>query len=254
MSSPVRKLPPRPIINQRSASLHYQEPSSSGSSSPTSLNGPPHPASEGHNPETHTLRSSASLPNYASLAVKFAPLPTIEPRKRKSNVQLGVAARSRMIQQRRASNTARSRSHPPPAPLWTDLDEEAVGDGVRREVDDDDPFEVFGTWMVGKGKHLWRRVAQKKSGEKGADETSAGEKEVDQKSSEVADAARRTLQPERAESIVNERQPTVLLAADSEGRVWEEGVGESVRLQLLQIGPDTQVNVALASSPKTISV
>ncbi|EMD31714.1 hypothetical protein CERSUDRAFT_100179 [Gelatoporia subvermispora B] len=45
--------------------------------------------------------SACTLPERGNGSVRFAPLPAIEPRRRKSSVQLGVAARSRMLRQRR---------------------------------------------------------------------------------------------------------------------------------------------------------
>ena len=43
--------------------------------------------------------------------------------------------------------------------MWTDLDEEAVNG--EEGADPEDPFEVFGRFLVGKSKNLWRRVSHK---------------------------------------------------------------------------------------------
>src|SRR5258707_15765997 len=94
MSHAIRPLPPIPTV-QRS-SLDAADPSSSGSSTPASSDDFQPPLPE------HTLRCAVSLPIIPpTMTVKFAPLPEISPRKRKSNFPLGVAARSQMLQQRR---------------------------------------------------------------------------------------------------------------------------------------------------------
>ncbi|KZV71604.1 hypothetical protein PENSPDRAFT_650468 [Peniophora sp. CONT] len=106
--------------------------------------------------EMHTMRSVSSLPTRppspATLQnIKFAPLPHVEPRRRKSNIRLGVAARSRMIAARRGQLP----------PDWDDAEpapgEEPTPQGPLVE----DPFEVFGRYVLVKSKNLWRRVSPK---------------------------------------------------------------------------------------------
>jgi hypothetical protein len=82
--------------------------------------------------------------------VQFAPLPEIEPRDRKSNHPLGVAARSRMIQQKR-----NSRVH---AHEWSDTDGRPM---VCIPVEEDDVLDPFVRFIADKGKSLWKRVVSK---------------------------------------------------------------------------------------------
>jgi len=93
-------------------------------------------------------------PSYASLAcpsspsITFAPLPAIDGRKRKKSIPLGVAARSRLLQQRRAKIED---GDLPPRHLWRDSDAD----------DEVDPVAAFGHFVKGASKGLWRRVSLK---------------------------------------------------------------------------------------------
>jgi hypothetical protein len=80
--------------------------------------------------------------------VQFAPLPEIQPRDRKSNHPLGVAARSRMIQQKR-----NSRAHE-----WSDTDGRPM---VCIPVEEDDVLDPFVRFIADKSKSLWKRVVSK---------------------------------------------------------------------------------------------
>ncbi len=154
MSRAVRPLPPipQPPLAQRS-SLDAADPSSSGSSTPALSDDCQPPLEE------HTLRYAVSLPIIPSTtSVKFAPLPEIGPRKRKSNYPLGVAARSQMLQQRRENSRMQGIYRQPP--LWSDIDERPMTH-VQEEVEEEDPLEVLGRLIADKSKSLWRRVSSK---------------------------------------------------------------------------------------------
>lgn len=146
MTRAIRPLPPipqTPIINR--SSLDTAEPSSSGSSTPAL-------SDECQSPlEEHALRHTVSLPIIPlTTSVKFAPLPEIGPRKRRSNHPIGIAARSQMLQQRKENAGTQGIYRKPP--LWSDLEE---------EVEEKDPLEVLGRLIAGKSKSFWRRVASK---------------------------------------------------------------------------------------------
>lgn len=146
MTRAIRPLPPIPQtpLTHRS-SLDTTDPSSSGSSTPA-LSDECQPSLE-----EHALRHTVSLPTIPSTtSVKFAPLPEIGPRKRRSNHPVGIAARSQMLQQRNAGTQGIYRK----PPLWSDLE-------APEEVEEKDPLEVIGRLIADKSKSFWRRVASK---------------------------------------------------------------------------------------------
>ncbi|KAN0133666.1 hypothetical protein V8E53_008390, partial [Lactarius tabidus] len=103
--------------------------------------------------EEHALRHTVSLPIIPSTtSVKFAPLPEIGPRKRRSNHPVGIAARSQMLQQRKENVGTQGIYQKPP--LWSDLE-------APEEVEEKDPLEVLGRLIADKSKSFWRRVASK---------------------------------------------------------------------------------------------
>ncbi|KAI0256576.1 hypothetical protein BJV78DRAFT_290842 [Lactifluus subvellereus] len=141
MSRATRPLPPLPQPNAftQSPSLDVAESSSSGFSTP-------------------------SLPDdcqtSATVSVKFAPLPKIGPRERKaSNHPLGIAARSRILQQRR--DAAQMQYYRQPG-IYSDLEDRSEG-FIPREVEEEDPLEVLGRLIADKSKSLWRRATSKAS-------------------------------------------------------------------------------------------
>ncbi|THH20889.1 hypothetical protein EW146_g570 [Bondarzewia mesenterica] len=214
MTTRDQLITPKPIIVQRSISLNVvPKGKSCPSPSPTSSDG--HPANDSSS-EVHAFKSTASLPNCSassSPSITFAPLPKLAPRKRKSTIPLGVAARSRMIQQRRMMTGGQGR----PTPIWTDLDEEAVN-GPVNEVDVEDPLEVFGKYMVEKSKHLWRRVSHKGSVDKDQTTTSEGRRRNPHERHVVRESTEKEELGEEVEG--------------KEGRVWEEEIGEDLRMRI----------------------
>jgi hypothetical protein len=141
---------------QRSLSLDVREASlvPSSCSTPSSFDGcQPHS-------EEYPFQPSTSLPNIpttATVNVKFAPLPKIEPRDVKSIRPLGVAARSRMLQQRREMRMQSGQRHPG---TWSELDDRHM-DFVPDELQEEDSLEVLGRYICAKSKSLWRRVSSK---------------------------------------------------------------------------------------------
>ena len=162
MAKPVQPDPPtpptcQPPSGQRSLSLDVGEASltlstSSTPSIPSSSDGCQPPSEE------HSIQSSISSPNSpATVNVKFAPLPKIGPRDVRSNRPLGVAARSRMLQQKRDPRMQGAQRQ---SRTWSDCDDghdHLIPDEAREE----DPLEVFGRFIGAKSKSLWRRVSSK---------------------------------------------------------------------------------------------
>jgi hypothetical protein len=159
----IRSIPPvsNPSASQRFVSLDAAESSSSGFSTP--------PSDDGH-----------SLP---AVSVKFAPLPKIGPRERKSSTHpLGVAARPHILQQRR--DAVRMQGHPRPI-VWSEVDVPTER-FVPIEVQEEDPLEVLGRLIADKSKSLWRRATSKtntsksakvKDGTRGIDSENAAQEE-----------------------------------------------------------------------------
>ncbi|KAI0312388.1 hypothetical protein OF83DRAFT_661493 [Amylostereum chailletii] len=237
MSAPTPAHPPKPIIIQRSLSYSMADPSSSSRSSSLSSSDVATNSVHETNYKTRTVRSTCSLPTRPPSPlpnIKFAPLPTIEPRKRKSNVQLGVAARSRMIQQRRAAREENQNT-----PTWTQSDMEEPAVHEEPGPMDEDPFEVFGKYVIGKGRHLWRRVSHK---EHSSPVVVVGKVDVVQElNSEKPQCT--PLVPLQHSSVRHSRQgldhdSLRSGSADhhlSEGGVWEDEIGEEMRRHLQKL-------------------
>ena len=110
-----------------------------------------------HPSEEPSLQSSASLPMVSpAVNVQFAPLPEINPRDRRSNRPLGMAARSQMLQQRRKIQMQNGQRHPH---VWSDHDDRPTVCIVDEE--EEDPLETFVRFIADKSKSLWKRVTSK---------------------------------------------------------------------------------------------
>ncbi|VDB82883.1 unnamed protein product [Peniophora sp. CBMAI 1063] len=183
--------------------------------------------------EIHTMRSSSSLPTRppspaALQNIKFAPLPHIEPRRRKSNVKLGVAARSRMIAARRGQLP----------PDWNDAESSPTDEPHHQGPLVEDPFEVFGRYVLVKSKNLWRRVSPKPPTPAAV---VVGEVQCD--TEHTADTPD-TTDPEKAEGATAVQLEAV--HADERGRshdgedaggVWEEEInGEQLQQHVSRVG------------------
>jgi len=122
--------------------------------------------------------TSSSLPQLPSLNVRFAPLPQIPVRKRRSTTPLGIAARSQLMRRRRAGvydaeETPAQVHHP----MWTPEELEmharrraveaakaiAAEDSVQEDSHDDpeDAFVALGKIVKGASKNWWRKVKNK---------------------------------------------------------------------------------------------
>ncbi|EPS98965.1 hypothetical protein FOMPIDRAFT_1081539, partial [Fomitopsis schrenkii] len=160
-----------PVLSLRTessrSSLSASAESSLSASTSTSLD----------TPTRSSILRTASTGSIGDKNISFAPLPHIEPRRRKSNVALGVAARSRMLAIRRQlreqgidPNLASQlplhfpSDGSPPIPIWEhDPDAE-----LRDEPDDDlgtDPaeeaFAAIGKFVKGATRTLFRRKSTK---------------------------------------------------------------------------------------------
>ena len=174
-----------------------------------------------------TTTSDSSLP---TLNVKFAPLPQLLPRKRRSSVPLGMAGRGQLVPRRSGYKAF---------PMWTDegpeeyrLQQEelaarharsnayAVYAAARKEEDEDEPeseydwhcrkngedegdtLQTLGRIVKGASKTLWKRVLSK----------------------DVAAAATATSkdQEDSYKSSMDDRH-----IEEEEGGVWEEEIGTS---------------------------
>ena len=130
---------PQSAIPQAHESLDVGQASSSSSSTPSTPSLFERPLEESPLPVVPP-----------AVNVQFAPLPEIGPRDRRSNYPLGVAARSRMIQQKRNS---RVQSHE-----WSDTNGRPV---VCIPVEEDDVLDPFVRFIADKSKSLWKRVVSK---------------------------------------------------------------------------------------------
>ncbi|KAF8163672.1 hypothetical protein B0H34DRAFT_795351 [Crassisporium funariophilum] len=155
--------------------------------------------SEATTPATSTTTTAtASTSSLPTLNVRFAPLPELAPRKRRSTAPLGMAARGQLMRRRRGHNEHAVQSVAVASGMWTDEemeeqrrrhealaarhaqysataaalaaredeqedDEDDKRSGKKRGDDEDvdDPFLVLGRMMKGAGKTFWRKVSNK---------------------------------------------------------------------------------------------
>ncbi|KAJ7706924.1 hypothetical protein B0H17DRAFT_1034856 [Mycena rosella] len=161
----------------------------------------------------------------SSLNVKFAPLPQLAPRKRRSTAPLGIASRALMMRRRRAGMPGYDMNGDP-LPAWTDEEVERHTQRILaersgqplREREGDDPFLTLGKMVKGAGKQFWRKVNNKRPGEGEEKEKDAG-----------------------GGVVVAERMVLGTISADNtgtpsqeEGGVWEEEVGDRFPLNVGQ--------------------
>ncbi|KAI9508458.1 hypothetical protein F5148DRAFT_905986 [Russula earlei] len=142
----MRALPPIPQTDLEVSSAHSSAPST------------PSLSDDSRSPsEDRSLRSSTSLRiTPATVNVKFAPLPEIDPRTRSSIRPLGVAARSGMLQPRMRTRAQDIQLEPAAHDA-----ENQPAVFIPQEVQEDDPLEVFGRYVADKGKSLFRRLSSK---------------------------------------------------------------------------------------------
>lgn len=130
---------------------------------------------------------------------------------------------------------------PRPQPVWTELDEEAVN-GKATEMEEDDPFEVFGRYVMGKSKTFWRRVASK--GE-------LKDKKTDEKDRDAKSKRRPREQHFYIDATNQEPVPGM---EEGAGRVWEEDVTESELLARIGGGDKSNPGSTRSSDSKDSEV
>jgi len=194
--------------------------------------------------DTPTRTSILRTPSSSSVAstpggnISFAPLPAVEPRRRKSNVALGVAARSRMLAIRKQLReqginpnfAAQLPLHfpadgSPPIPIWEhDPDAE-----LRDEPDDDlgtDPaeeaFAAIGKFVKDATRTLFRRKSSKDTNSDSAPP----------QSSLSAGAPDKRVSRSRSMDHLFTPPPADTIRDHEEGGVWEEEVGSNTWAQL----------------------
>ncbi|KAJ7137871.1 hypothetical protein C8R44DRAFT_868244 [Mycena epipterygia] len=181
-------------------------------------------------PDLPGANHSLDRRSMSSLNVKFAPLPQLAPRRRRSTTPLGIASRAIMMRRRRAGTPGYDMNGdplPPTPPMWSDAEverhtqrilAERRGDPSPNERDIDDPFLTLGKMVKGAGKQLWRKVNNKKPGE--GEEKGAAP-------------------PGGAPVVVAQRMVLAPIVGDNanapeEGGVWEEEVGDRFPLNVSQ--------------------
>ncbi|EMD37991.1 hypothetical protein CERSUDRAFT_93516 [Gelatoporia subvermispora B] len=185
--------------------------------------------------------SACTLPERGNGSVRFAPLPAIEPRRRKSSVQLGVAARSRMLRQRRMLREQGEllQAHPDAAGWGTeegevhfhqedvrhahdgrdpDADEEEGEDPLvirrrRRPDPTEEALASLGKLMKGAGKSLWRRVSAKDK-RKDKSHSASSEQDADGARDEKESAAMNEKEREEAAEQVSDARDCVEVAVN----------------------------------------
>ncbi|KAJ2933133.1 hypothetical protein H1R20_g3979, partial [Candolleomyces eurysporus] len=151
------------------------------SSVPTSLTSSPQSSSPtgALDSSCATSASCSSLPTTRrpSLNVKFAPLPELAPRKRRSTAPLGMAARAQLVRRRRGYQDPDQgpRYNAGTNPMWT---EEELAEARMKQIaaamekerqrrehaggyDPNDPLVVLGKKMKEASKQLWKKVSKK---------------------------------------------------------------------------------------------
>ena len=143
----------------------------------------------------HATRSQTMPPP----SIQFAPLPELEPRRRNTSLQLGVAARSRMLRNRRmmmaqgAYDTSECEVNGSTQyvirgnqmSVWEEHRDPGLGDDAVEEA-----FIALARMVKGAGKTLWRKVSHREirrnaphEGENELGENGLGEKGEDEQDS-----------------------------------------------------------------------
>jgi hypothetical protein len=175
----------------------------------------------------------------SSLNVKFAPLPQLAPRKRRSTTPLGIASRAQMMRRRRAGMPGYDMNGdplPPTPPMWT---QEEVDRHTQRileersgqpERDIDDPFLTLGKIVKGAGKKFWGKVNNTNNNKRPGE----GDEKEKEKGGVDAGAVR-----SGGAVVVAERLVLATISGDNapsqgQGGVWEEEVGDRFPLNVSQ--------------------
>ncbi|KAK0211259.1 hypothetical protein DFS33DRAFT_1298427 [Desarmillaria ectypa] len=160
--------------------------------------------------------STTSLPT-TTMNVKFAPLPEMAPRRRRSTAPLGVAARSQLMRRRRAMHGEEAPPIPSGNGMWTETELEeharrtASQGHDRRDTEDfEDPFLALGKMMKG----AWKKMSNSSGGNRA-------------KTSRAVVVSGMTNSMPQQEP----RTSNLIIREDSEaeqGGVWEEEIGHSI--------------------------
>lgn len=126
---------------------------------------------------------------------------------------------------------------PRPVPVWTELDEEAVN-GKAAQNEEDDPFEVFGRYVMDKSKTFWRRVAPK------------GDSKVKKTDEKDRDGKTKKRPREQHFYIDATDQEPLPGMEEGAGRVWEEDVTESELLARIVSGDKSNPGSTRSSDSK----
>ncbi|KAF7337890.1 hypothetical protein MVEN_02012100 [Mycena venus] len=214
-------LPPPPQDDDDSPPSSTHDPQQINST--TSL--PDLPGADNGDQRTLNRRATTST---TALNVKFAPLPQLAPRKRRSSAPMGIASRAAIMRRRRAGMPGFDMNGdplPPTPPMWTEeeverhtqriLAERSGQTPPAREHSEDPIVKMF----KGAGK-LWRKVNNNKKHNDGAEKCVGG----DEVKGGVVVAERLVLAP----------LPSDNMPSGEEGGVWEEEVGDHFPLNVGQ--------------------
>ncbi|KAF7370977.1 hypothetical protein MSAN_00731900 [Mycena sanguinolenta] len=176
--------------------------------------------------EQRTLRRATT--STTSLNVKFAPLPQLAPRKRRSTAPMGIASRGAVMRRRRAGTPGFDMNGdplPPTPPMWTPEEVEAHTQRVLTERGElpavrDHAEDPFLKMVKGAGK-LWRKVNNNDKKKQGQGAPTAEVKGVTVVSLE---------RPALAVLPGGDNTPS----GEEEGGVWEEEVGDRFPLNVGQ--------------------
>ncbi|KAK7038210.1 hypothetical protein R3P38DRAFT_2696807 [Favolaschia claudopus] len=229
VAKPIPRIKPVGIIimppEYRLSQAEEDSPSSSSTSDERSIN----PSASlpdlpmGSTSGEHTLNRRITTSTTA-LNVKFAPLPQLAPRKRRSTAPMGIASRGAVMRRRRAGTPGFDMNGdplPPVPPMWTAEEMQQHADRIHAERNGlsppvrDNVEDPFLKMVKGAGK-LWRKVNNN-----GKKPPPAG--------GEVKGGV-----------VVTERPVLALLPADNtpsqeeEGGVWEEEVSNHFPLNVGQ--------------------
>ncbi|KAG6864988.1 hypothetical protein C0991_005810 [Blastosporella zonata] len=160
--------------------------------------------------------SSTSLDG--RLNVKFAPLPELAPRRRRSAAPLGMAARTQMVARRRQQRVIHIEPYQN-NPMWTEEELEqqrqlAISESWRRisqrhvaqdDPDAEDPFIALGRAMKDAGRSIWRKVSKEQTKEQQQKEGNVQRRSLDRGR---ASLEKKKKEEEEAEKQRYERPPT----------------------------------------------
>lgn len=156
--------PPPPLSVDVSQRYHSSSTDSSTTPSPTGIQLDSRPTTADSQP---SLPSADSRP-LSCLNVKFAPLPTLAPRKRRSTVPLGIAARGQLMRRQQQEYNTDGTAAAYQTSIWTDPEVLPVPPQAKTtsvtpsKSSEDESRSTLGKVVKGASKTLWRRVSNKR--------------------------------------------------------------------------------------------